>query len=165
MSKYLKRVLWILPILTLGVTSLAYSHFSREGRRDKFHLFRWWERPKIVQQLKLTDQQVSQIKEIYFEEAKKSIDLRAELEKEHLELEKLLEQDALDEEKISKQVDTVEATRSALSKNHVLTHVKIYKALSSDQRAQLKKMRMEMREQSMERSPERGPRRSEEPRP
>lgn len=165
MNKRLRKILWILPVLMLGSTSLVYSHSGSEGRKPGSRMFKWWERPKVVEQLKLTDQQVNQIKEIYSEETKKSIDLRAELEKQHLELNRLLEQDILDESKIAEQIDTVQAARSALAKTHILMRVKIAKVLSSDQRKQLETIKMEMRERSMKRQRERDPKRPEEPRP
>jgi Spy/CpxP family protein refolding chaperone len=128
-------------------------------------MFKWWERPEVVQRLKLTDQQINQIREIYSGETKKAIDLRAEFEKQHLELEQLLQQDPLDEDKIAKQIDNVQAARAALAKNYLLMRVKIAKVLSSDQRKQLDAIRKEMREQAMRRLPERGPRRPERPHP
>ncbi|HWP47467.1 MAG TPA: Spy/CpxP family protein refolding chaperone [Candidatus Limnocylindrales bacterium] len=165
MSRRLRKVLWILPVVVLGFTSLAYSHFDPRGWGSRSRMFKWWERPEVVQRLKLTDQQINQIREIYSGETKKSIDLKAEFEKQHLELEQLLQQDPLDEDKIAKQIDNVQAARAALAKNQLLMRVKIAKVLSSDQRKQLDTIRKEMREQAMRRYSERGPRRSEGPRP
>jgi len=165
MDQRLKKVLWILPVLTLGYISLAYSYPGPGGWGSRFHTFKWWERSEVVQRLKLSDQQVSQIKEIYSDAAKKSIDLRAEFEKQSLELEQLLDRDTLDEDQIAKQVDAVQAARAALAKNHILTRVKIAKVLSPEQREQLETIKKESRERSMRGHPERGPRRPEGPRP
>lgn len=161
MGIQLRKVLWFLPVVILGFTSLAYSHFDSRGWGTRSRMFKWWERPEVVQRLKLTDQQINQIRDIYSGETKKAIDLRAEFEKQHLELEQLLQQDPLDEDKIAKQIDNVQAARAAVAKNYLLMRVKIDKVLSSDQRKQLDVIRKEMPEQAMRRYSERGPRRSE----
>ena len=77
---------------------------------------RWWNNPKIVERLKLTDEQRKSFDEILFQHRETLIDLRGSLEKAELELEPLIRNDQPNEGKILAQIDKVAQARAELEK-------------------------------------------------
>jgi len=77
---------------------------------------RWWNNPKAVERLKLTDEQRKAFDGILLEHREKLIDLRASLEKAELVLEPLMGDDQPNEAKILAQIDKVAQARAELEK-------------------------------------------------
>ena len=68
---------------------------------------RWWNNPRMVEKLKLTDEQRKAMDAILMEHREKLIDLRANLEKAELAMEPLMRDDQPNEAKILAQIDKV----------------------------------------------------------
>ena len=77
---------------------------------------RWWNNPKVVERLKLTDEQRKSFDGILLDHRAKLIDLRASLEKAELTLEPLMSDDSPNEAKILAQIDKVAQARAELEK-------------------------------------------------
>ena len=77
---------------------------------------RWWNNPKVVERLKLTDEQRKAFDGILLDHRAKLIDLRASLEKAELTLEPLMSDDSPNEAKILAQIDKVAQARAELEK-------------------------------------------------
>jgi len=77
---------------------------------------RWWNNPRVVEQLKLTDEQRKAMDGILLEHREKLIDLRGTLQKVELELEPLVKDDQPNEGKILSQIDKVAQARAELEK-------------------------------------------------
>ena len=77
---------------------------------------RWWNNPKVVERLKLTDEQRKEFDGILLDHRAKLIDLRASLEKAELTLEPLMSNDPPNEAKILAQIDKVAQARAELEK-------------------------------------------------
>ena len=77
---------------------------------------RWWNNPKVVERLKLTDEQRKAFDGILLDHRAKLIDLRANLEKAELTLEPLMSDDSPNEAKILAQIDKVAQARAELEK-------------------------------------------------
>ena len=77
---------------------------------------RWWNNPKVVERLNLSDEQRKSFDEILFQHREKLIDLRGSLEKAELELEPLIRDDQPNEGKILAQIDKVAQARAELEK-------------------------------------------------
>jgi Spy/CpxP family protein refolding chaperone len=86
----------------------AFGHQDGHGR--------WWNNPKVVERLKLTDEQRKAFDNILLEHREKLIDLRASLQKAELALEPLMGNDQPDEAKILAQIDKVAQARAELEK-------------------------------------------------
>jgi Spy/CpxP family protein refolding chaperone len=77
---------------------------------------RWWNNPKVAEQLKLTEEQRKTFDGILLEHREKLIDLRANLEKAELVLEPLMRDDSPNEARILAQIDKVAQSRAELEK-------------------------------------------------
>ncbi len=77
---------------------------------------RWWNNPRIVDRLKLTDDQRKQFDQILLQHRETLIDLHANLEKAELALEPLVRDDQPNESAILAQIDKVAEARAELEK-------------------------------------------------
>ncbi len=77
---------------------------------------RWWNNPRIVERLKLSDEQRKAFDDILLPHREKLIDLRASLEKAELGLQPLIREDTPNEAKILAQIDKVAQARAELEK-------------------------------------------------
>ena len=77
---------------------------------------RWWNNPKLVEWLKLTDVQRKAFDGILLDHREKLIDVRGNVEKAELEMEPLMSADQPNEAKILAQIDKVAQARAELEK-------------------------------------------------
>jgi len=115
---------------------------------------RWWNDPRIAQQLNLTDQQKHQMEDIFLQHRLKLIDLNANLEKQETLLRPMIEADQPDEAKILSQIDAVAQARADLEKANARMLFDLRKTLTPEQWQKIKSLRQEHREAGMMR---RGP--------
>ena len=97
----------------------------------------WWNNPKTVEQLKLTEEQRKTFDGILLEHREKLIDLRASLEKAELLLEPMMRDDQPNEAKILAQIDKVAQARAELEKANARFLLAIRGKLTPEQRKQL----------------------------
>jgi periplasmic protein CpxP/Spy len=77
---------------------------------------RWWNSPKMVERLKLSDDQRKAMDDIFQNHREKLIDLRATLEKAEVAMEPLVRADQPNESAVMTQVDKVAQARAELEK-------------------------------------------------
>ena len=77
---------------------------------------RWWNNPKVVERLKLTDEQRKSMDDTLQQHRETLVDLRASLEKAELELEPMMKEDQPNESQILAQIDKVAQARAELEK-------------------------------------------------
>lgn len=77
---------------------------------------RWWNNPKMVEKLKLTDDQRKAMDDIFQKHREKLIDLRANLEKAEVAMEPLVRADQPNESAVMTQIDKVAQARAELEK-------------------------------------------------
>ncbi|MGA2832633.1 MAG: Spy/CpxP family protein refolding chaperone [Terracidiphilus sp.] len=94
---------------------------------------RWWNNPKAVERLKLTDEQRKAFDNIFLEHREKLIDLRASLQKAELALEPLMGNDQPDEARILAQIDKVAQARAELEKANAAFLLAIRAKLTPEQ--------------------------------
>ena len=102
---------------------------------------RWWNNPRIVAELKLTDDQRKAMDAILLEHREKLIDLRASLEKTELEMEPLVSDDQPNEAKILAQIDKVAQARAELEKANARFLLAIRARLTPEQWKQVQTFR------------------------
>jgi Spy/CpxP family protein refolding chaperone len=104
---------------------------------------KWWQNPEIASKLQLTDAQVTQLNQVFYNHKLKLIDYGAEMEKQDLKLQTLLDADQPDEAQVSSQVDQVLAARGKLEREFTMMNLNLRKQLSLEQWRQLKAVRGE----------------------
>ena len=101
----------------------------------------WWNNPKAIEQLKLTEEQRKTFDGILLEHREKLIDLRASLEKAELLLEPLVRDEQPNEAKILAQIDKVAQARAELEKANARFLLAIRGKLTPEQWKQLQAFR------------------------
>ena len=77
---------------------------------------RWWNNPKIIEKLKLTDDQRKSMDAIFQQQREKLVDLRANVEKAEIEMDPLVRADQPNESAVLTQIDKVAQARAELEK-------------------------------------------------
>ncbi|MDR3751480.1 MAG: periplasmic heavy metal sensor [Terracidiphilus sp.] len=98
---------------------------------------RWWNNPKIVERLKLSDDQRKAMDGILQVHREKLVDLRGSLEKAELEMEPLMRDDHPNEARILSQIDKVAQSRAELEKANARFLLAIRGKLTAEQWKQL----------------------------
>ncbi len=120
---------------------------GREGAAEAYKrrpdLGAWWKNSEVVQELGLTQQQVAQIEQAFFDHRLKLIDLKAAVEREEMRLQPLIEADQVNEAQVGTQIDKVLAARAGLEKANVMMMLAMRKVLTVDQWKKLEGIRHE----------------------
>jgi len=101
----------------------------------------WWNNPKIVEKLKLSDDQRKAMDGILLAHREKLVDLRGTLEKAELEMEPLMRDDQPNEARILAQIDKVAQARAELEKANARFLLAIRGKLTADQWKQVQDFR------------------------
>jgi Spy/CpxP family protein refolding chaperone len=99
---------------------------------------RWWNNPKVIEQLKLTDEQRKAMDGILLEHREKLVDLRASLEKAELGMEPMMSEDQPNEAKILAQIDRVAQARAELEKANARFLLAIRSKMTPEQWKQMR---------------------------
>lgn len=102
---------------------------------------RWWNNPRIVEKLKLTDEQRKAMDGIFQNHREKLIDLRANLEKAEVAMEPLVKADQPNESAVMAQIDKVAQARAELEKANARFLFALRAKLSPDQWKQVQEFR------------------------
>jgi protein CpxP len=102
---------------------------------------RWWNNPRIVDRLKLTDDQRKAFDEILLQHRETLIDLHANLAKAELALEPLVSADQPNESAILSQIDKVAQARAELEKANARYLLALRSKLTPDQWKQVQAFR------------------------
>jgi Spy/CpxP family protein refolding chaperone len=112
-----------------------------EGSRGQF-----WNNPKIVERLKLSDDQRKAMDAILLEHREKLVDLKGSVEKAELEMEPLMKADAPNESAILAQIDKIAQARAELEKANARFLLALRSKLTPEQWKQMQEFRDEHRE-------------------
>ncbi len=108
-------------------------------------LGKWWKNSDIVQDLQLTEAQITQIEKNFLDHRLKLIDLKYDVERQEALLQPLIEADRPDEAKVSAQIDLVLAARGKLEKENAMMMLSIRRVLSVEQWKKLEAFQQERR--------------------
>jgi Spy/CpxP family protein refolding chaperone len=98
---------------------------------------RWWNNPRVVDKLKLTDTQRKGMDDTLQQHRETLVDLRGSLEKAELELEPMMKQDQPNESQILAQIDKVAQARAELEKANARFLLAIRSKLTPEQWKQM----------------------------
>jgi len=98
---------------------------------------RWWNNPRVVERLKLTDAQRKAMDDTLQQHRETLVDLRGTLEKAELELEPMMKEDQPNESQILAQIDKVAQARAELEKANARFLLAIRSKLTPEQWKQM----------------------------
>ncbi len=124
------------PSSTTVTTAGPRATFVYRGELGK-----WWQNSDIAKKLQLSDGQIAQLDQTFYDHKLKLIDYGADMEKQDLKLQALLDADVPNEGQVEAQVDQVLAARGKLEREFTLMNLDLRKVLSLDQWRQLKAVR------------------------
>ena len=104
---------------------------------------KWWQDSNVAKKLQLSESQLGQLDQIFYDHRMKLIDYQAEMEKEDLKLQSLLDADVPNEGQVGSEVDQVLAARGKLEREFTTMNLDLRKVLSVEQWRQLKTIRGE----------------------
>lgn len=102
---------------------------------------RWWNNPKVVDKLKLTDDQRKAMDDIYQQHREKLVDLHAAVDKAELQMEPLVRADQPNESAVLAQIDKVAQARAELEKANARFLFALRAKLTPDQWKQVQEFR------------------------
>jgi Spy/CpxP family protein refolding chaperone len=148
------KIRWAVGVFAIALTRMLQAQnptpdsgppllpHGKSGRMMVHHeMGQWWKNPEIATKLQLTDAQVTQLNQVFFDHKMRLIDYGADMEKQDLKLQNLLDADQPNESQVSAQVDQVLAARGKLEREFTMLSLNLRKVLSLDQWRQLKTMR------------------------
>jgi Spy/CpxP family protein refolding chaperone len=147
------KIKWVIALSTLALSGVLQAQDApapggppHPGKGPRAMMMRhemgkWWRNPDVVSKLQLSDAQVSQLNQVFFNHKMKLIDYGADMEKQDLKLQNLLDADQPDESQVSAQVDQVLTARGKLEREFTMMSLNLRKQLSLEQWRQLKTMR------------------------
>jgi Spy/CpxP family protein refolding chaperone len=98
----------------------------------------WWKNSEIASKLQLSDQQVQQLENTFYQHRLKLVDLRANIEKQDLVMQQLLDAPTPNDAAIMAQVDQRSAARNQLDREFTQMTLDFRKILTPDQWKQLR---------------------------
>jgi Spy/CpxP family protein refolding chaperone len=104
----------------------------------KRELGAWWKNSNIAQKLNLTDSQVKQLEDTFYQHKLKLIDITAEMQKSDMKLQQMLDADTVDESAVNAQVDQVLTARGKMEREFTNMNLNFRKILTPDQWKQLR---------------------------
>jgi Spy/CpxP family protein refolding chaperone len=126
-------VVLVASCLFLSPSPSAWSGPIRDGK--------WWEIPRISEQLGLTQEQTERINEIWTDHQKQLIDARGEIEKAYLDLENLLGKTTVDTQQAYRVAERLGQLHAVQAELRLKMTIDSRQVLSVEQFEKLKGMR------------------------
>ncbi len=114
------------------------------GGMMRHEMGKWWQDSELAKKLQLTDAQIKQLNQTFFDHRLKLIDYGAEMEKQDMKLQNLLDEDMPETGQVSSQVDQVLSARGKLEREYTMMNLDLRKVLSVEQWRQLKSIREQL---------------------
>lgn len=119
-------------------TKVVSTPGSRVTMVYRGELGKWWQNSDIAKKLQLSEGQIGQLDQTFYDHKVKLIDYGADMEKQDLKLQTLLDADVPNEGQVEAQVNQVLEARGRLEREFTMMNLDLRKVLSLDQWRQLK---------------------------
>jgi Spy/CpxP family protein refolding chaperone len=135
----MKKTLIIIAILAVATPLAAADEFDLPPGR-------WWENPRLVDHIGLTDEQQGQIREIVFAYARRMIDLKAEVDKAGLDLASTVDQQEFDPAPVRAAHAVFQTARHKLENERFEMLLEVRQVLTYDQWRKIEEMKQRMKQ-------------------
>jgi Spy/CpxP family protein refolding chaperone len=133
----------IIPLLVFMFAAAASAQRGPEHRGFARHHSAMFGIEMLAEELKLTEQQLAQIKEQRFAREKNAIQTRSKIQLAELELRNLLQADNVDENQVKSKVEEIGKLKTELRLNRVQGRLAVQKILTPEQKETLKTIHKE----------------------
>lgn len=147
----MKRML--LALALFGLTTSAIAQPASPG----FPAGKWWERPAVIDRLKLSTDQRGKLDEVFGANADQLIDLRADVERLSISLRAEMDRQRVDRAVVQKTTARLNDARAKLFEREILMFVDMRQVLTEEQWATFRNVLDKQREQKMQRGGDRRP--------
>lgn len=106
---------------------------SARAQMPEVPLGKWWKRPRVVEQLRLTPDQQQRLDEIFAKNRRSFIDLKADVERRSVDLEELMAKKDADPKRVAAAVDALEESKAHLGRARTMMVVEMKGALTGEQ--------------------------------
>ncbi len=127
-------------VLAAGIQAAWAQAGFRELPQGK-----WWKVPRIVKELGLTSAQQREIEEIWSQNRRNLIDLKAQLDRSHLDLSELLSRYPVDESAALEAFDSAADARQAIEKAALVMRIRIKNLLLPEQQEKFESLSLRLR--------------------
>ncbi|MHC1727354.1 MAG: Spy/CpxP family protein refolding chaperone [Syntrophobacteraceae bacterium] len=125
-----KSLILLAAIISLLIPAISQAKDIPPGR--------WWRIPYFVDQLKITDQQKTELDQLYDRNRNRLSELKKQMERERVDLTRVLEGEDLNENAAVVQLKKLENTRAVLAATRFSYSLEVRKLLGHDRFQQLK---------------------------
>jgi Spy/CpxP family protein refolding chaperone len=139
----MKKALIITVVLTFVVPLVAANEFDLPPGK-------WWENPRLVDHIGLTDGQQAQIREIVFAHARRMIDLKADVDKAGLDLANTVDQQEFDPEPVRAAYAVFQTARHKLENERFEMLLEVRQVLSYEQWRKIEEMKKRIKQNRSE---------------
>jgi Spy/CpxP family protein refolding chaperone len=160
----MRRLILGLLVVAAAVPALAQEGPRLEGPEMRLPPGKWWENPRVVERVGLTDAQQRAIADSVYDHALKMIDLKATLEKAELELRDRVDRSEIVADQVRASFRSFQAARAALESERFEMLLAVRQQLSPEQWNELQALHREHR-RNLADSPDRRPGRPGQPLP
>ncbi len=143
---------WRRMAVAAALVALAAGSATAQGVR--LPQGRWWENPRLVRRLGLTERQRERIRTLVYEHAQRMVDLNADVRHAELELERQVSGDAVDPDAARRAFDALVKARTALERERFELLLAVRQVLTPEQWETLKRAREALRERRARRRDE-----------
>jgi Spy/CpxP family protein refolding chaperone len=112
---------------------------------------KWWQMPRLSEQLNLSAEQKNQLDELYLNNRRNLIELKSTVEREQLELGSILDKETLDEAAAVKQFEKLEMARTKLATERFRYFLQVRETIGYDRFQRLRGHFREFRQKKRER--------------
>lgn len=134
----MKRKILLICMCAFFLTSTGFAKMGGPGGHGMLPPGKWWHMPKMVERLKITDDEKTSLDQLFMEKRKSMIKVKSEMESKKLELEAIMEKDPFDEDSALKQFEAMHVTGQQMMQNRFKFVLEVRKLLGKDRFMQLK---------------------------
>jgi len=131
----MKRIILFTCLFALILSTTGYAKMGGPGLLPPG---KWWHMPKIVESLKITDDEKTFLDQMFLEKRKAMIQVKGEMETKKLDMEAIMEKEPFDEEAAMTQFEAMHASGQKMWKNKFKFVIEVRKLLGKDRFMQLK---------------------------
>ena len=142
----MKRLLVAL-VLTAGCLGFAGA---AAAQMPQIPLGKWWKRPRIVEQLKLTPEQQERLESIFSKNRRAFVDLKADVERRQIDVEELVTKKDSDPKRAAQAIDSLEQAQLKLRKAATMMLLEQKEVLTASQWETIVDRREEWRRERQE---------------